>query len=70
MVSAVSAEDTTRAQAEITAFLRDRHHVSSVEEDDFSVRNLTEIAAALKPSRRLDEPMPARRDRARRAPDG
>ena len=46
LVSAVSAADTTRAQQEITAILRERHHLASDTEDDFSVRNLTEIASA------------------------
>jgi len=45
-VSAVTAEDTSRAQAEISALLRDRHHLASADEDDFSVRNLTEMANA------------------------
>jgi putative ABC transport system permease protein len=46
IVSAISAEDTTRAQAEIAGILRDRHHLGAADEDDFSIRNLTEIAAA------------------------
>ncbi len=46
IVSAISAEDTSRAQAEITAILRDRHHLAPTDEDDFNIRNLTEIAAA------------------------
>jgi putative ABC transport system permease protein len=46
MVSAVSAGDTTRAQAEIAAILRDRHHLGPSDDDDFNIRNLTEIAAA------------------------
>jgi putative ABC transport system permease protein len=46
MVSATSATDTTRAQREIAAILRDRHHLASAAEDDFSIRNLSEIAAA------------------------
>jgi len=45
-VSAISSEDTTRAAAEITALLRDRHHIGPADEDDFNIRNLTEIAAA------------------------
>jgi putative ABC transport system permease protein len=45
-VSAVSADDTRRAQAEITELLRDRHHLASADEDDFSIRNLTEMANA------------------------
>jgi len=46
VVSAISSEDTTRAQNEITSILRDRHHIASAAEDDFSIRNLTEIANA------------------------
>ena len=45
-VSAVSAADTGRAQKEINALLRDHHHLSEGVEDDFNVRNLTEMAAA------------------------
>jgi putative ABC transport system permease protein len=46
MVSATSPDDTWRAQREITAILRDNHHLLSDTEDDFSVRNLTELANA------------------------
>jgi putative ABC transport system permease protein len=35
---------TTRAQAQITALLRDRHRIQGGGEDDFSIRNLVEIA--------------------------
>jgi putative ABC transport system permease protein len=45
-VSAVSAADTGRAQQEINALLRDHHHLNADTEDDFNVRNLTEMAAA------------------------
>ena len=45
-VSAVSAADTGRAQKEISALLRDHHHLNADTEDDFNVRNLTEMAAA------------------------
>jgi putative ABC transport system permease protein len=45
-VSAVSAADTTRAQNAITDLLRDRHHIRQGADDDFSIRNLTEIAGA------------------------
>jgi putative ABC transport system permease protein len=45
-VSAVGADATTRAQAEITGLLRDRHHLAAGADDDFSVRNLAEIASA------------------------
>jgi putative ABC transport system permease protein len=46
-VGATSAEATTRAQAQITALLRDRHHIQSARDDDFSIRNLTELAGAM-----------------------
>jgi putative ABC transport system permease protein len=46
MVAATSSADTTRAQKDITALLRDRHHVAAADDDDFSIRNLTEIAGA------------------------
>jgi putative ABC transport system permease protein len=45
-VSAVSATDTTRAQNAVTNLLRDRHRIPSGADDDFSIRNLTEIAGA------------------------
>ena len=46
LVGAISADDTKRAQSEITAILRDRHHLSVADDDDFNIRNLTEIANA------------------------
>ena len=46
MVSAVSSDATARAQASITNLLRDRHHVQVGADDDFSIRNLTEMASA------------------------
>jgi len=45
-VSAVSADSTSRAQQEIEGLLRDRHHLQPGADDDFSVRNLSEIASA------------------------
>jgi putative ABC transport system permease protein len=45
-VGAKSAADTPRAQTEVTALLRDRHHLAATADDDFSIRNLTEIADA------------------------
>ncbi len=45
-VSALSAEDTARAQTAITNLLRDRHNIRRGTDDDFSIRNLTEIAGA------------------------
>jgi len=46
MVEATSAADTSRAQQDITALLRDRHHIAPGDDDDFSIRNLSEIADA------------------------
>ena len=40
------ADTTSRAQKDITALLRDRHHVAPGDDDDFSIRNLSEIADA------------------------
>ncbi|HWL88013.1 MAG TPA: ABC transporter permease [Polyangiaceae bacterium] len=45
-VEAISGDATTRAQTEITALLRDRHHLVDGTDDDFSIRNLAEIAGA------------------------
>ena len=44
MVSAVSADATAKAQAQISALLRDRHRLQPGVDDDFSIRNLTEVA--------------------------
>jgi putative ABC transport system permease protein len=46
MVEATSSESTSRAQQDITALLRDRHHVAPGDDDDFSIRNLSEFADA------------------------
>lgn len=44
--SAISAEATVHAQTQITALLRDRHHMPPGMDDDFSIRNLAELASA------------------------
>ncbi len=46
MVEATGADTTSRAQQDITVLLRDRHHVAPGTDDDFSIRNLSEIADA------------------------
>jgi putative ABC transport system permease protein len=46
MVEATASETTSRAQQDIVALLRDRHHLATGDEDDFSIRNLSEIADA------------------------
>ncbi len=45
-VSATSEPATARAQVQITNLLRDRHHIAPGQENDFSIRNLAEIATA------------------------
>jgi putative ABC transport system permease protein len=45
-VGATTSADTARAQAQITTLLRDRHHIQSALDDDFSIRNLSELAGA------------------------
>src|SRR5215813_9795747 len=44
LCSAVSAEAIPLAEAQITALLRERHHVRKGQEDDFNLRHPTEIA--------------------------
>jgi len=41
-----SAGQTARAQADVSNLLRERHHLTQNDEDDFSIRNLSEIAGA------------------------
>jgi putative ABC transport system permease protein len=45
-VSASSPENTVRAQTQITNLLRDRHHIALGADDDFSIRNLAEMASS------------------------
>ncbi len=45
-VGSDSAPGTTRAEAQIRALLRDRHRLADGTDDDFSIRNLTEMANA------------------------
>jgi putative ABC transport system permease protein len=46
LVRATSAENTSPAEREITAVLRDRHRIPPDRDDDFQIRNLTDIAGA------------------------
>jgi len=46
LVSATTAASTVRAQQQITELLRDRHHIQPGMDDDFSIRNLNEMASA------------------------
>ena len=45
-VQATGSDTTQRAMAEVTALLRDRHHLAPGADDDFSIRNLSELAGA------------------------
>jgi putative ABC transport system permease protein len=49
-VSAVSEQATPQAEAEITALMRTRHNIRAGQDDDFTVRNLTDIAEAAEQS--------------------
>ncbi len=46
VIAASSGGATTVAQAQITDLLRERHHIRSGAEDDFTIRNLAELASA------------------------
>lgn len=45
-VSAISQDATYTAQSQISELLRQRHKLSANESDDFTVRNMTDIADA------------------------
>ncbi|RYE88253.1 MAG: FtsX-like permease family protein [Myxococcales bacterium] len=45
-ISASSAAQTTRAQSDVARLLRDRHNIPAAGDDDFTLRNLSEVAAA------------------------
>jgi putative ABC transport system permease protein len=45
-VGATSQADTARAETQISNLLRDRHHIASGTDDDFFIRNLTELASS------------------------
>jgi putative ABC transport system permease protein len=47
MIGAISQEATQAAQRQISALLRDRHHLAAGADDDFSIRDLTEITGAV-----------------------
>jgi putative ABC transport system permease protein len=53
MVSATSASATSTAQTEITSLLRQRHNIPQGQEDDFNVRNLTDVAEAANQSSQI-----------------
>ncbi len=45
-VSSTGSAETARAEKQIRGLLRDRHHLAEGADDDFSTRNLTEMASA------------------------
>jgi len=51
-VEATTEPAVERAQRDITALLRDRHHLATTDDDDFSIRNMGEMAAARQESTR------------------
>lgn len=52
-VKAKSAEDLSAAEKQITELLRQRHHIGPKQDDDFSVRNLTQMMQAAEQSARV-----------------
>jgi putative ABC transport system permease protein len=53
MVEAASLEEMDAAQEQITALLRQRHHLGQRQEEDFSIRNLTQFMQAAEQSSRV-----------------
>jgi putative ABC transport system permease protein len=53
VVSAVSADRVQEAQEQITMLLRQRHRIGPDREDDFSIRNLSDIAEAASTTARV-----------------
>ena len=53
MMSAVSQEATARAESQVKSILRDRHRIEPGADDDFSVRNLSDMANAVESSTRV-----------------
>jgi putative ABC transport system permease protein len=53
MVKAKSAEDLSAAEIQITELLRQRHHIGQKQDNDFTVRNLTQIMQAAEQSSRV-----------------
>ena len=45
-IGAISDSATAKAESDITSLLRERHHLAESADDDFSIRNLSELASA------------------------
>ena len=52
-VKARSAEDLSRAERKITELIRQRHHIGAKQEDDFTVRNITQMMQAAEQSTKV-----------------
>ncbi|MBI5344267.1 MAG: ABC transporter permease [Deltaproteobacteria bacterium] len=53
MIKAKGAEDLYRAEGQITELLRQRHRIGGRQEDDFTVRNLTQMMQAAEQSTKI-----------------
>ncbi len=53
LVKAKSAEDLSSAEQQINELLRQRHHIGQKQDNDFTVRNLTQIMQAAEQSTRV-----------------
>lgn len=53
MVKAKGAEELSQAQKQITELLRQRHRIAQKQDDDFSVRNLTQMMQAAEESAKI-----------------
>jgi putative ABC transport system permease protein len=53
MVKARSSQDLSSAEQQITELLRQRHHIGQKQENDFTVRNLTQIMQAAEQSTKV-----------------
>jgi putative ABC transport system permease protein len=53
MVKAKSAEDLSSAEKQINELLRQRHHIGQKQDNDFTVRNLTQIMQAAEQSTKV-----------------
>jgi len=53
MVKAKSAEDLSAAEKQITELLRQRHHIGQKQDNDFTVRNLTQLMQAAEQSSKV-----------------
>jgi len=53
LVKAKSAEDLSAAEKQVTELVRQRHHIGQKQENDFTVRNLTQIMQAAEQSTKV-----------------